>query len=149
MTKNKKIIIYSISVIAVLLIILSAYRYFVINSANNFAQQIRQQIEEAGINNISGIVKSVEGDSLKILASVPESYSLFPAGETTYTEKEFLLKTLPDSQMYSSEMRTDGEFLTKIDSISSIKINTTVSAIVKEDIFKNNELSVAELFINK
>lgn len=147
MTKNKKIIILLVSAVAILLIAFGAYRYFTVRSYNQSMQEIRQQIEEAGFNNISGTVKSVEGNNLKILAKVPENYSLLPVGETKYIEKEFLLKILPDSQMYSSEMRVDGEFLTKLNSLGGVKPNEIISAIVKENILKNNELNVVELII--
>ena len=113
MTK-KKIIISLVSAVAILLIGFGAYRYFTVRSYNQSMQEIRQQIEEAGFNNISGIVKSVEGDNLRILAKVPENYSLLPVGETKYIEKEFLLKISATTEMYLSEIKTEGEFLTKL-----------------------------------
>ena len=149
MTKNKKIIISLVSAVAILLIGFGAYRYFTVRSYNQSMQEIRQQIEEAGFNNISGIVKSVEGDNLRILAKVPENYSLLPVGETKYIEKEFLLKISATTEMYLSEIKTEGEFLTKLDSLGSIKPNDVFSAIVKENVLKNSELNVMELTIAK
>lgn len=145
MTKNKKIIISLISAVALLLIGFGAYRYFVVSAYN----QAIQQIEQRGFNNISGTVKSVEGDNLRILAKVPENYSLSSGKAPNYIEKEFLLKTSPTSEIYSNEIRIEGNFLTKLDSLSGIKPNDIFSAIAKENVLKNNELNVVELIIVK
>ena len=51
--------------------------------------------------------------------------------------------------MYLSEIKTEGEFLTKLDSLGSIKPNDVFSAIVKENVLKNSELNVMELTIAK
>jgi hypothetical protein len=149
MNKKKKIIILLVSAVVILLIAFGAYYYFVIRANNLLAQQSRQQIEDAGFNNINGTVKSVEGDSLRVLAEVPESYSLLPAGEVKYIEKEFLLNISTTTEMYSNETTVEGNVLTKLDSISGVKPNAVFSAIVKENVLKNNELNVVELTIIK
>lgn len=145
MTKKKKIIIISVLVVVLVVLAFVVYRYFVVSSYN----LKMQRIEQAGFNNINGIVKSVEGNNLRILANVPESYDLLSGKAPNYIEKEFLLKTTSDSEIYLSEIKAEGEFLTKLDSIKNTKPNDIVSVIAKENILKNNELNVVELIIIK
>ena len=114
MTKNKKIIISLISIGVIIMTTVGAYRYFTDRSYNQLTKQVREQIEEAGFNNISGTIKSVEADNLKILAKVPENYSLLSVGETKYIEKEFLLKIVPTSKINLVEATTDGIVFTEI-----------------------------------
>lgn len=149
MNKKKKIIILSISIVLLLIIGFAIYRYIVINSSNKITQQIREQIEQIGFNNLSGTIKSVEGGNLRVLARVPENFSLFSVEDNNYIEKEFLLKILTTSEINSSTAGADGITLTQINSISDAKQGGVFSAIVKENVFKNNELSVVELIINK
>ena len=148
MTKNKKIIISLISIGVIIMTTVGAYRYFTDRSYNQLTKQVREQIEEAGFNNISGTIKSVEADNLKILAKVPENYSLLSVGETKYIEKEFLLKIVPTSKINLVEATTDGIVFTEINSISGVESGSAFSAIVSENILKNNELTAVELNIN-
>ena len=148
MNKKKKIIIVLASIIVILAAVFGVYRYLALSSYNRSMQEIRRQIEDAGFNNVSGIVKSVEGDSLVISAEIPENYSLL-SSVTGYTQKEFLLKMASTSEIYSSEIGTGGELLTRLDSFSGTKPGDIVSVIVKENVLKNNELSVVELIIKK
>ena len=149
MNKKKKIIILSISIVLVLALSFALYRYFIVSSSNELTQQIREQIEQMGFNNLSGTIKSVEGNNLRVLARVPENFSLFPIENNTYIEKEFLLKILPTSEINSSIAGADGITLTQIDSIIDAKLGDVFSAVVNENVLKNNELSVVELIINK
>lgn len=149
MNKKKKIIILSISIVLIIVMAFATYRYFTVSYSNKLIQGTRERIEQMGFNNLSGTIKSVEGSNLRVLARVPENFSLFSVEENNYIEKEFLLKILPISEINSSTAGADGITLTQMDSVGDAKSGAVFSAIVKENVFKNNELSVVKLIINK
>ncbi|MHB9019500.1 MAG: hypothetical protein ACYC3G_01290 [Minisyncoccota bacterium] len=149
MNKKKKIIILSISIILILVLASAIYWYFSVSYSNKLIQGTREQIEQMGFNNLSGTVKAIEGDNLRVSARVPENFSLFSTEENRYVEKEFILKILSTSEIYLSMAGVDGIALTQMNSIGEVKLGNTFSAIVKENILKNTELSVKELIINK
>ena len=99
-----------------------------------------------GIYNLNGVVKLIEGNSLRVWANVPESSS-FSSGVPNYIEKEYTLIIGSDSSLYGNEVKIDGNYLTRLNSAEAIKENSVIGAIVKENILKNTELNVVELTI--
>jgi len=133
MFKNKKKLVIGLIIILAVLIGLGFYLYPILFPA-------------PGIYNLNGVVKFIEGNSLRVWANVPESSS-FSSGAPKYIEKEYILKIGPDSSLFGNEIKIDGNYLTKLNSIADIKENSLIDAIVKEDILKNTKLNVVELTI--
>lgn len=133
MNKNKKKLIVISIIILVVLISLGFYLYPILFPA-------------PGIYNLNGVVKLIEGNSLRVWANVPESSS-FSNGAPNYIEKEYTLKIGPDSGLFGNVVKIDGNYLTKLNSAADIKENSVIGAVVKENILKNKELNVVELTI--
>lgn len=137
MFKNNKMLVAGIIIMLAVLIGLGFYLYSVYFPA-------------VVINNLNGVIKSINGNSITVMASVPESPSLFSGNDLlNYIEKEYLLKIGSDSSIFENEVKMDGNYLTQLDSAADIKANSVISAVVKENILKNDELNVVELTIVK
>jgi hypothetical protein len=99
-----------------------------------------------GIFTLNGIVRSVEGNSLIVLANVPETSS-FSNEVPNYIEKEYKLNIGSDSNLFGNVIKNGGNYMSKLGSTADIKTNSLIDAVVKEDIMKNTELNVVELTV--
>jgi len=140
MTKNKKILI-SIAI----LLVLTASVYFVYGIFFNSSKQYAE-IEQQGLNNISGAVKAIEGNNLRVLAQVPDEYTPYTKGGYEYVNKNYVLKTSPSTQMLL--FIKDNNFNQLFD-LSSIKPGDNFTAVSKENIMNKNELEIVEIIFYK
>ena len=137
MFKNKK---WVIAISIIILIILLGLAYF-LYYFGFFAGT-------AAITALNGQVRAINGNTITIMASVPEARPFFAnGGAPNYVSKEYLLKINPDSKIYMNEIKIDGNYLTEQNSMANLKVNSVIDARVKEDILKNKELNVVELTI--
>jgi len=133
MLNNKKKIIIILIAVSIVLIGLGFYLYPTL-------------FPMPGIFTLNGTVKLVEGNSLRVWATVPES-SLSSDGVPNYIEKEYTLNIGADSSLFGNVIKNGGNYMTKLGSAADIKENSLIDAVVKEDILKNTELNVVELTV--
>lgn len=138
MSKNKKILISLTLIIAISIIGYFTYQYF--NKPDYTA------IEEAGLNNISGIIESIDKNKLTVLAQVPNKFTPFSEGKYEYVNKRYILKITPTSIVLT---HIKGNNFEQVVDTKNIKPNTAFSATTKEDIMSSVELEVIELIIYK
>ena len=138
MSKNKKILI-SLAIIIILLI--SGYFIY-----QNFNKPDYTAIEQAGLNNISGIIESITKDGLVVSAQVPKEFTPFSENRYEYKNKKYMLKILPTSTVLA---HIEGNNFEQVFDIKNIKPNTAFSATTKENIMSSVELEVIELIIYK
>lgn len=141
MSKKKKIIL-----LVIVLLVLAAAGYFVyLNISVNRARQAAiAEIEQRGLKNMTGVVQLVEGDSLKVLAQVPEEFTPLSKGGYKYIEKEYVLKIASSSIV---TLQTDPGAVSELKSLEKIKSGDHFSALASEDIMGKNEVGIAELMI--
>lgn len=138
MSKNKKILISLAIIIA-----LSIVGYFIYQYIN---QPDYVSVEQAGLNNISGVIESVEKNKLGVLAQVPDEFTPFSKGGYMYVNKRYVLETTSETEILLHIKDNEFNLLTDL---ATVKPNDAFSAISKQNIMNNNELEVVELIIYK
>ena len=139
MSKNKKIILISAGILIIL--VLGGYFIYQYFNKPDYAP-----IEQAGLNNISGVIKSVEGSTLKVLAQVPNKFTPFSEGNYEYINREYTLKTTASTTILAHIKENTFEQLMDL---KTIKPNTGFSAVSQKNIMDSNELEIVELIIYK
>jgi hypothetical protein len=142
MLKNKKILLISSVIIGLLILSITGYYFYSKFIIDRDYQIAVQKVEEQGLNNISGTVKSIEGNNLRVLAQVPEDFTPFSKGGYKYINKEFLLKTSSETQIL---FYVENNNFNQLSNLDTIKIDDKFSAVSKTNILNNNELEVVEL----
>ena len=139
MSKPKKITL----IVIIVLLILAVAGYFIVMGINNSnrAAEIKSA-EQGGLNNISGIVNSVNGEDMTVTAEVPNEFTPYSKGGYTYVSKSYILKTSSSTQILFYVNDTNYNQLVDL---SSIKPGDRFSAMVKENIMSNSELNVAQI----
>ena len=136
---NKKILISAILLVLLTIAVYFSYNYF-LNKPNY------GEIESVGLNNISGTVELVEGNTLKVIAQVPDNFTPFSENGYKYINKSYILKITSSTTILLHVK--DNEF-NQLSDLSTIKPGYKFLAASKENIMDKNEIEITELTIYK
>jgi hypothetical protein len=135
MSKTKKVIVGFLAVIVLALLGLFVYGEYFYDPLGGIAK--------TSLNNLSGSVKAVEGDRLRVIVRVPENFDPASIGGYKYIEKEMFFNFVKVSVIVMLKGGDKYEMIT----VSDIKAGDNFSAIAGENVLNKNEVVVSELII--
>ncbi len=151
MTKNKKILIFVI--IFITLIIAGYFTYSIYKKSDNYlvaqTESFKNLENDAFVlNALNGTIKSINGNKILVTAKVLTAERTSIGINNTYTENEYSLNISTSTKIYINEIKPNGNYLSDI-SIREIKSGYKFDALIKENVLTNKILDLIELTIIK